>query len=285
MEKHKPFNERFGPKKDIPLQLKSINTKLRNSIFNNLNVYVNLPLAETHHPISRIVGRILFEVWINLFGEKANSKVTTTKIWDTIEYKIEHSEWYDIYAIIEFIVIKFDEYQLGSEAIKESFNELFEKHNSAYRFIDNYIVPITTEQEISEIQEALNMAEQNNYIGMKRHLSEALEFISFKPEPKPASSIKASIDAVEWITRKMSGCNTLGDAVNKMKNNKIVPPEILSAIEKLYSYTNSKEGIRHPQIVDESIVSFDEAKLYLVICSALCHYLQSIAAKNSITLQ
>jgi hypothetical protein len=46
------------------------------------------------------------------------------------------------------------------------------------------------------------------------------------------------------------------------------------AFDKLYAYTNDKNGIRHATMSDE-IVSIDEAKFMLVSCCAFVTYLIS----------
>ncbi len=51
----------------------------------------------------------------------------------------------------------------------------------------------------------------------------------------------------------------------------------------LYGYTSSAEGIRHA-LLDESELSFEDAKFMLVSCSAFVNYLIVKAEKAKITL-
>ena len=46
-----------------------------------------------------------------------------------------------------------------------------EKENSVYRIINNEVTPITSEQEIQSIEDALENA--NQYSGVQQHLNQA----------------------------------------------------------------------------------------------------------------
>ncbi len=72
-------------------------------------------------------------------------------------------------------------------------NLILEKGLSAYRFIDGKITEITSKEEISEIEEAIN----SPIAVVQTHLKKGLDLFSDKQSPDYLNSIKESISAVE----------------------------------------------------------------------------------------
>ena len=54
-----------------------------------------------------------------------------------------------------------------------------------------------------------------------------------------------------------------------------------SAFNSLYGFTSDSNGIRHA-LLDETNLTFDDAKFMLVTCSAFVNYLKSVMAKAHI---
>ena len=152
-------------------------------------------------------------------------------------------------------------------------NSEFERLNYAYRIVGEEIVEITSEQEIQTIETAINKSPRNVQI----HLNSALEKYAQRPIGDYRNSIKESISAVEAFCREKTGENSLGKALNKLKGEGVVIPNLLiSAFEKLYAYTNQGEtGIRHALMDDDEnyTPTAEEAFFMLVSCSAFINYL------------
>lgn len=170
-----------------------------------------------------------------------------------------------------------EEYYRAKGSVAEAFvtvlNSHFKRLNFAYRVVNKEIVEITSKEEISEIETALQDSTDN--IGM--HLSKALELYAKRPEGDYSNSIKESISAVEAYCRDKTGESTLGKALNHLENKGILIPKVLkSAFDKLYEYTNQKDtGIRHALMTQDGtyVPSGDEALFMLVSCSAFINYL------------
>jgi hypothetical protein len=75
--------------------------------------------------------------------------------------------------------------------------------------------------------------------------------------------------------------NSLGKALNKLNVNQHINPIFKDAVEKLYAYTNGKSGIRHAMMEEEEI-SIEDARYFLIACSAFSNYLIEKAKKQSI---
>lgn len=187
-------------------------------------------------------------------------------------------EWYDKIDLIEYMIHQlrlrcksYRDYQRIINNFILLINDTFKRLNYAYRVVDNLVVEISDDQEVSVIEEALNQTSS-----VKTHLSEALKHLSNRPSPDYRNSIKESISAVEAICRELTGATTLSEALNKLENNGVVIPKMLKvSFEKLYAYTNDKTtGIRHALIDNTETPDYDEAKFMLVVCSAFVNYIQ-----------
>jgi len=206
--------------------------------------------------------------------------------WDKFHKKIkEHFfkyEWNEVYDFIEFVV---QNYQ--SDSVNEKFmklcNEVLEKELSAYRFVDDKIVEITSKQEILEIESALQIP----ISPIQEHLNRALELFADKTNPDYRNSIKESISAVESLCKRITGNDkaTLGDALKEIDKLKIgLHPALKKAFDSIYGYTSNADGIRH-SLTDEPNLYSEDARFMLVTCSAFINYLSAKASKAGINLQ
>lgn len=203
--------------------------------------------------------------------------------YDIIKSRIMQDEWYSVYDMLE-ISYKFTKSNTRWDAVlgedfAEICNLIFESENSAYRFINGEITPITDENEIKSIEEAINDAPHK---GVKEHLTTALSLLSDREHPDYRNSIKESISAVEAICRQITKESTLDKALPKLKIKGIQIPSILEdGMKKMYYFTNDKNGIRHA-LMDEGVeTNFEEAKYMLVVCSAFINYLMAKQVRNS----
>lgn len=172
-----------------------------------------------------------------------------------------------IHTIIE--LYQNDEIRQLLENFIEDVNREFKRLNFGYRIINGQIVEITSEEEITTIEKAL----ESNQSNIRTHLSKALELYARKPTGDYRNSIKESISAVEAMSRNITGENTLN--FKKMEEKGVTIPSILrQAFEKLYGYTNDKStGIRHALMEDTNTPQAEEALFMLVSCSAFINYL------------
>ena len=191
--------------------------------------------------------------------------------------------WNRVYDFLEFYLnnVELKELNTGFDKSKteliEELNAVFEKYNSAYRFVDNKIIPITNQQEIKAIEEAANTGKK----AIDYHLKRAIEIFANKEHKDYVNTIKEAISAVEATVNFINNTEgtTLGDALEKLKEKKSIHPALCDAFKKIYGYTSDKKsGIRHC-IFDgtDCIPDFTDAKYMLVACSAFINYLLSKA--------
>ena len=192
----------------------------------------------------------------------------------------QKTAWYKKLDLLEF-AIKYL-YSLGEKnyrysSVPSSFidhlNSEFERLNFAYRVVNLEIVEITSKEEIAAVESAMHDTNTN----VRTHLNKALELYARRPAGDYRNSIKESISAVEAYCREITGENTLGKALDKLKDNGLViPPMLKTAFEKLYAYTNQPNtGIRHALMDEDGTYTpaSEEALFMLVSCSSFINYL------------
>ena len=273
------FSERYGyqPIREI-IQKNSINTDLKNALWNTIIVCIFNKYSYHFGARSRpIIGSNLesfFQLLFHSFFKKRIDQIpysieSTIAEIDTLFFKTY--KWYEIYNFIEACIeyFPFDEK-------KEDFiillNDCLEIENSAYRVINYQITPITSEQEIQSIEDALENT--NLYSGVQQHLNQALKLMSDRQHPDYRNSIKESISAVESICKIVTQDEktTLGQALKIIENKYGLHEALKKSLSQLYGYTSDADGIRHAML-EESNLSYIDAKFMLVACTNFINYL------------
>lgn len=198
-----------------------------------------------------------------------------------LSYLESDNPWYKKLDLVEFVLPLFmqklpDTY----DRVINYLNSEFDRHNFAYRIIDNMIIEVTSNDEIQAIETAMD----NTIKGVKIHFKAALEELSASNEnPNYRNSIKESISAVEACCRYITKESTLGKALSKLESKGVViNSQMKKGFENLYHYTNDENtGVRHSLMDDTNVPTSNEAIFMLVSCSAFVNYL----TKKSITIE
>ena len=234
--------------------------------------YLNI---DFYYDMEAFLWRFFLNQKMSEFGDCYSHQIVLTRYVSN-----RNIEWFrklDIIEVsIEYMNTQGKKYNIVSQWTNDlvyALNFDFKRLNFAYRIIDGRFVEITSEEEISAINQALD----DNLDGVREHLNMAIEHCSRKPDGDYRNSIKESISAVEVVCRKKTGANTLGEALKDLEKNGVAIPQLLKvAFEKLYAYTNNKEtGIRHGLMDSEGTYTpgADEAIFMIVSCSAFINYL------------
>lgn len=212
-------------------------------------------------------------------------------VFVAIRSLITQGQWYDVYDTVEYIYLFVKNFPIeytkdyggtshkvpspNPEKLKKEINLVLEQENSAYRIVNDEIIPITDDLEIKEIETTQNEAPSN----VQTHINTALGFLSDRQNPDYRNSIKESISAVEALCREITGESTLDKALPALeKKGVFIPGMLRKSFEKFYHFTNGENGIRHA-LMDEGQICFEEAKYMLVLCSAFINYIQGKKAK------
>jgi hypothetical protein len=191
-------------------------------------------------------------------------------------------KWYEVYDFLEALLGELSEGLRRS--LVDLLNNFLETELSAYRIVDGRVAEITSGEEIASIEEAI--AETSGLAGVNAHLRDALAKLTDRAAPDYRNSIKESISAVETICRLITRDDkaTLGQAIKRLRDAGVsLHPSLEQAWSKLYGYTSDEGGIRH-SLMDESAVSFADAKYMLVSCSAFVNLLIELTRGAGIAL-
>ncbi|OEC42329.1 AbiJ-NTD4 domain-containing protein [Pseudomonas sp. AP42] len=271
------FSQRMGylPASKI-LQTESIDTDLRNTLWNVLTVcyWDNFYGA---YNTAAVVGSNYHEFTVKFYSNYR--KLTLDSIpwgWPSIiedlKKEVLLGEWHRVYSLLEFIHRNAPEVDDNSDEFVKMCNEAFERENSAYRLVGGLVTPITSKDEIAEIERAMANADQ--YAGVRTHLQTSLGFLTDKQNPDYRNSIKESISAVESLAKKFVGDEkaTLGQALKVLEKRHLLHSSLKNAFSALYGYTNDASGIRHSLMDNESALTQADARFMLICCSAFINF-------------
>ena len=261
------FSERYGytPVKDI-IQFESMDNDLKNGLWSLLD-----RLYWSNERIRYDYLSSLFEkLWFSFFKLPTDEIPANLVAIRKLRIAFFKFKWFQIYDFIEFIAKEFIASWVNERFIKTC-NELFERENGGYRFIDDKITPITDKKEIDEIQHSLD----EGSTPVKNHLSRALELLSDKTNPDYRNSIKESVSALEsFVKQTLDNPNGgMGQLLKELQGKSNIHPAQKDAFSKLYGYTSDAHGIRHAML-EESNLDFYDAKFMLVACSTFINFIK-----------
>lgn len=282
----KLFSQRkgFKPIKSV-MQVDYMDTELRNGLWNALTLFYWNQVKGDLIPQYEKMDILFKKLWFSYFKKPID---TLRNLWPDTYREIReyffNCKWYEVYDFIEFIANNYPgEYNAVNPEFMDLCNSVLERELSAYRFVGGKITQITSEAEVSEIEEALEISKPLKAVNT--HLKRALDLLANRKSPDYRNSIKEAISAVEaicnLITKEKKA--TLGQALKRIEDKVSLHPALKNAFSNLYGYTSDAEGIRHA-LLNEPNLSFEDAKFMLVSCSAFVNYLISKASKAGIKI-
>ena len=278
------FSERMGIKPmRIEILSDSVNDEIRNGLWNCLLTWYLNAIYEDY-PQSKW---FIIKLWDDYFKWPIDTIPNSLEILhDTLRKYFFQCEWYKVYDFVEFVANNYHPEWVNDQnkMFMISCNSILERELSAYRFVGGILSRITAEEEIAEVDKALEETDSIKPINV--HIKRAIELFADKKKPDYRNSIKESISAVEAICNLIIGSDhsTLGEALKKIESKVVIHPALKSAFSALYGYTSSADGIRHA-LLDQSTLDFEDAKFMLVSCSAFINYLIAKSSKAGIELR
>lgn len=268
------FSERMGYKTvKTVLQLESIDDDLRASLWNTLDYWVfsqpNFKYSQHGKPAIEEFSKALWEFHFKKTFDKRPEGGAA--IIAFIRSHFFSCQWYEVYDLLEFVIKIVD--RKGNLTIR--INKVLEREVAGYRIIDQRCVPITCDVEVSAVQ---NLLDSSPFSGARMHISQALRHLSNRSDPDLRNVIKEAISAVESACKELAGDDkaTLAEAVKILERKKPVHPALKRSLLSMYGYTSDEHGIRHAMI-DDPKINTEEAKFFLISCSAFCNYLATRA--------
>ncbi|GAB3004097.1 hypothetical protein GCM10027284_22350 [Cyclobacterium sediminis] len=263
------------------IQIESIDTRLENRLWNIiLNDFFDKISNVSSYEKESDRAQICLIIWKEFYGERADELPKNARggiyVPDVIDFIkkwfFKQAAWYEKYDLIEFLA-KIDARALRVGFIEDC-NSGLKREMAGYRIVDQCIAQITSEEEIVEIEQALDNS--SKWTPVNTHLKTALEYFSNRENPAYRNSIKEAISAVESLCIIITGEKkaSLGQALIVIEKKFQKHGALKSAFSALYGYTSDSGGIRHSLLEDDITVSFEDAKFMLVSCSAFINYLK-----------
>ena len=261
----KSFSQRKGlnPVAEV-IQTNSMNSELRNSLWNVLDIKIWSSGRFDTDSFSKIL-------WFHFFKKPIDSRPDhPILIMEEIRDHFFSFKWFEVYDFLEFVV---GVYKGTEPDLAEFLNSMLEQELSGYRFVSGYLTDITNDHEIEMLESALK---DSRFAGVDTHLQQALDLYAKRDDPDYRNSIKESISAVEKMARIVSGKPkaTLSDALKEMGKKGSLHPALKEGFIKLYGYTSDAGGIRHA-IMDEPRLTAADAQYFLLSCTSFINYLKA----------
>lgn len=264
------------------MQIESIDEKLENRLWNTILqdfFYAIGADADSYELVKTDIGQIFLLIWQDFFGKRRDEIPGWSKKQISVSMNINfikewffESKWFEKYDFLEFLSkIELEYYGIG---FIEACNYSLEKEMSAYRLVDGYIVQITSEEEVFEIEEAI--INSSKWESVNTHLKTAITYFSNRENPDYRNSVKEAISSIESLCAIITGDSkaTLAPALSLIEKQYKIHGALKSAFTSLYGYTSDAGGIRHKLLEDDIIVTMEDAKFMLVSCSAFVNYLK-----------
>lgn len=277
-----PFGVRVGAvTSDQPLIIDSAPPDMRNRLWNILDWATFGPMGDCLiRSLDPEWHRFLIAVWDRhlkwRLDDMGGSYLSSPR--GRIRKHFLETDWWRVYELLEFAVAELPN-RANAKLLSESCNSIFETERSGYRFISATIVPITSPTEIESVTSAASVTAPFETSAV--HMRAAIAKLAERPKPDLRNSIKESVHAVEAACRVVSGKKnaTLAEALKILEKNGFdMHPAFRSALDKLWGYTSDANGIRH-SLMDAATLDYDDAKFFVVACSAFVNYLVSRSAK------
>jgi len=260
------------------LQKEWMDDGLKNALWNA--AYRRFWMYYADHPgqpaASIFEGRLLIALWTEHFNRALDElNPFFHPALGAIKKGFVASDWASVYDFVEFIA-NYDIVNRSSGPFIADCNTVLEKHLSAYRFVGTTLAPITSDEEIAAIEQAVTQGGRFGPVAV--HVQTALTRLADRAAPDFRNSIKESISAVEAACQIITGdpTATVGKALKQIG----VHPALEKGFSAIYGYTSDAQGIRHA-LLEEPNVDVDDAKFFLVSCAAFANYLITKSASGS----
>lgn len=274
------------------IQIDKFDEGTRNAIWNEVLMYL-----ESVRSKSVVINRVRVDVFEFALDSQPVIYKYDSLYRRTNEYRVGLDEWLrdkilrgkacEVLDIVEYLT---DQNRAGewrcqyptsfnSDSVdgdvalsRERVNDLFAGMCVGYRFVNEVLCRIVSEEEIKSIETAIN--ESSDVVA--EQLNKALQAFADREHPNYANVVKESISAVESQCCILVGDSkaSLGAALKKMESSGVkINPALNRALHQLYGYTSDDPGIRHGG-TETANVDAALAQFMLVSCSAFVNYLR-----------
>jgi hypothetical protein len=178
--------------------------------------------------------------------------------WVSSSFKqtIMSGTYVQAFGLTQFMIREIDETELSN-----CVDDILVRYSSAYRVVDNTLMPIGSPEEVAVIQKAVADLADASLSGARQHLRSAAEKLS---DRQFADSIRESIHAVESVARTLEPSAELSKALSKLEKTAGIHGGLKKGFLAIYGYTSDEKGIRHPLLDDPSAKVDEPDALFMI---------------------
>ena len=199
---------------------------------------------------------------------------------DEVSRLVSECEWFKVYDIIEALnsamakqdaITRKTAPRFANTASKfvEEVNGFFIEEGIGWHLIDGQIVTRGTEAFESVVNTATAALEETKRPTAAKHLHEALQDLSRRPEADLPGAVYHAMGSLECVARDLTGDSkaTLGEALKRYPG--LLPKPLDTALSQIWGYASNEA--RHVQ--EGRDTSREEAELLVGLAAALSTYL------------
>ncbi len=184
------------------MQYESLDDRTRTALVNIINAMFHVIFKRDFQGTERnqFWRNILRDVYSQQIDCNPDISYKTNRMFEIINNTIYEEDYASVLSIIEYIARLFHKkaHYPGQFEVYDIFNDVLETEFVGYRFVNGYIVQITSDIEISQIEEAAKSKENK----VDEHINKALNLLADHEPPDYENSIKESISAVEAMAMR-----------------------------------------------------------------------------------
>jgi hypothetical protein len=195
-------------------------------------------------------------------------------VWGAVEGLMYRCEWYKVYDVIEAMYARFSKHdsenrQQDAPQFAEAVNPLFLEEGIGWQLVNGQIVTRGTEAFESVVTEATAALEGTERPTAAKHLHEALQDLSRRPDADLPGAVYHAMGSLECVARDLSGDTkaTLGEILKRYPG--LLPKPLDEALSKIWGYASNEA--RHVEEGREP--RREEAELLVGLAAALSTYL------------
>lgn len=270
------FSERYGYKKVDEALLREnmpehLRTRIWNVFYRDVFIIKRWTGASPGQKFLDSVFGFVMTLWDRFFKQNIKYieeyKYCPSIVVDTIKDLFFQLSWYEVYDFIDFFS-QFPRKEPFKKQVLQDINQILQEERAPYRVINGIVTPLTSEEEIKEIEKALSVSDK--FQPVRDHLEKALRLMSDRQNPDDPNSIKESISALESLVQILRGKRgTLGKLIDELD----IHPALKQGLKNLYGWTSDEGGIRHGKFTEPFQPSSAEARYMLIATSAFVNYL------------
>jgi len=188
-------------------------------------------------------------------------------IWDEVQALIRECEWFKVYDFIEVMQANFA--QRDDNSFADAVNEFFVDEGIGWQLVDGQILTRGPEAFETLVTAATSALETSQRPTAAKHLHEALQDLSRRPEADLPGAAYHAMGALECVARDLTGDAkaTLGEILKRHPG--LLPKPLDSALSQVWGYASNEA--RH--VLEGRGISRDEAELLVGLSATVSTYL------------